>query len=267
MALIRRTTIAGLAALAVMGMVLAKAAFAGRTGELYISPEYVAAQIKTPSSPLLVDVRSSKAFEKLHIPGAIHVPLHFIRAKTHLKHAPIVLVNSGFRRKMLIRAVAGLNETGFMVRILEGGLNAWMEKGLPVAGDPFAKSEISMVSPRDVFAERKEGSFFPLSISGADVQSPFSGTILSCSPERDVVKELKEYLACRPGGVVLVFSLEGEGYGGFRNRIKKAGIAKVFYLRGGLAAYEGYLEDRRRAVLPREKRLRSISDNRCRNCE
>jgi rhodanese-related sulfurtransferase len=82
----------------------------------------------------VLDVRTPGEFENRHIPGAYNVPLDQLA-----EHAPelragsgglvILVCQSGQRAN---RAEALLHQAGMPdVHVLEGGMNAWMQAGLP----------------------------------------------------------------------------------------------------------------------------------------
>lgn len=85
----------------------------------------------------LIDVRPKKDFEKVHVLTARSIPLssfepHSVLANRQLdRHAPLYLI---CRRKTLATlAACGLAGAGLEEAIVvEGGLEAWEEQGLPV---------------------------------------------------------------------------------------------------------------------------------------
>jgi len=249
-------------------LVLAPAVVPARQDRaLFISPEYAAMQIKKQAPEmLLVDVRSRTAFEKVHADGSIHIPVHFIKIKNHLKSKTLVLVNNGFCRQELIRACRGLNEKGFAARILDGGLNAWTLKGLPVKGGPAAGKALFRVTPREAFQEHTARTFLPVDISGGQAEPVFSGTLALNKQKAGRFTALKRYNKSSPNGALLVFSRDGAGYEPIRKQLQSAGVKNVFFLSGGLTAYKVFLSDRERARAPRSQRLKTVNKPPCTNC-
>lgn len=86
--------------------------------------------------PRLLDVRAAAEFEHAHIVGAYHVPLHLLgehAAEIRTVDEPgIVLVcQSGQRAR---RADDVLRHAGMAgLQVLDGGMAAWQQAGLPVA--------------------------------------------------------------------------------------------------------------------------------------
>ena len=83
----------------------------------------------------LVDVRLDDEWEAGHIAGAKHIPLDSLseRAEEIDRSQPVVLYcRSGDRSG---GAADALEASGWDVRTMEGGLVAWVEKGLPIEPD------------------------------------------------------------------------------------------------------------------------------------
>ncbi|MBA2759930.1 MAG: rhodanese-like domain-containing protein [Chloroflexia bacterium] len=105
-----------------------------------LSPDEVAAELKT-GSVTLVDIREAEErLERGHLPGAIHAPrgmLEFYADPTSPYHRPefdlesrlILTCASGGRSAL---ATETLQRMGYAnVAHLDGGLNAWIAQGLP----------------------------------------------------------------------------------------------------------------------------------------
>ena len=100
-----------------------------------ISPEDLAARMRAPNPPLLVDVRTQAEFREGHIAGAINVAHDEIAARWPALNVPrdeefIVYCGTGRRAGLAQQALEAL---GYMrTRILDGGFEAWKKAGLPV---------------------------------------------------------------------------------------------------------------------------------------
>ena len=83
----------------------------------------------------LLDVRTPGEYESVHIRGAYNVPLdtlgeHGEEIRVHVEE-PIVLICQSGQRAM--KAEAALKESGMPnLHVLDGGMSAWMQAGLPV---------------------------------------------------------------------------------------------------------------------------------------
>ena len=96
-----------------------------RIEEKAVHPDTLHKKMEADSTPLLIDVRDAKEFEKKHVPGALSVPLGDLeRASTGFDpDRPIVTYcNSGIRGRAAARM---LGRRGFDAATLEGGLKAW----------------------------------------------------------------------------------------------------------------------------------------------
>ena len=86
---------------------------------------------KNSQALLLLDVRSNAEFEDRHIKDAVHLPLDELPGElTSLDRSTgiVVVCKSG---KRAARAAELLESMGFKPSVLEGGLTAWIEAGLP----------------------------------------------------------------------------------------------------------------------------------------
>ena len=100
-----------------------------------LSPEDLSRLLDERPDVRLLDVRTPGEYESVHIRGAYNVPLDTlgehareIRASVT---APVILIcQSGQRAR---RAEAALKESGMPnLHVLDGGMKAWIEAGLPV---------------------------------------------------------------------------------------------------------------------------------------
>ncbi len=101
-----------------------------------------ATQLINRRNAIVVDVRAADEFAKGHLPSARHVELAELQAKVAQiaknKSTPVLLVcQTGQRANNAARIVrdAGYAE----VHVLEGGINAWQQAGMPVIKQGVAK--------------------------------------------------------------------------------------------------------------------------------
>lgn len=91
--------------------------------------------LDTGAAPRLIDVRTPGEFAGAHIPGSYNVPLDLLREhrselRNHLDEQVVLICRSGDRAAQAERALA---ETGLPnLRILDGGIAAWLADGAPV---------------------------------------------------------------------------------------------------------------------------------------
>lgn len=113
---------------------------------LGISVESLMARQKASVGVTLVDVRDQRAFQQCRIPGSINVPLYALKTKKFLVSTFVVLTNEGFPCTRLAEQCRQLRASGYMVWILEGGLNAWSEAGAPLEGEQPAQNDLNRLS-------------------------------------------------------------------------------------------------------------------------
>lgn len=89
------------------------------------------------AAPVLVDVREPDEWALGHAPGAIHVPLSAFDASAIPSGGPVaVICRSGGRSA---RAAEALDQQGYDVANVVGGMLEWQAQGLPVViagGEP-----------------------------------------------------------------------------------------------------------------------------------
>ena len=83
---------------------------------------------------VVIDARSSQAFEQEHIPDAINIPHRHMSAKTteHLdRNALIVTYCDGIGCNASTKGALNMTRLGFRVKELIGGLDWWKRDGHP----------------------------------------------------------------------------------------------------------------------------------------
>lgn len=97
-----------------------------------LKPEEVAALVSR-GQVSLVDTRDAAVFGRVHLPGAVNMPLAELETRLAELHmlpaAPVIYCRSGDATKDL---AAKLAELGVPVSFLEGGVLAWEASSLPV---------------------------------------------------------------------------------------------------------------------------------------
>jgi rhodanese-related sulfurtransferase len=240
------------------------------SGSLYLSPESVLAMLKNRQEVLFVDVRDREAFDKLKIPGSIHIPLHALKTKTFLRDKSLVLVSEGYPNVSLEQTCKALRDAGFTrVSILNGGLRSWIQKKGPVEGDAFASREVTRVPPKDFFAQKESPDWLVVIVSGptASASQPLIPTAVPLpwdgSPS-NFASALKSVIKNKKGSSqlsILVCGEKGDNYESIERGIQQEELKKVFYLKGGLEAYRVFLEQQALLSQPGKGEVK-----RCVNC-
>jgi rhodanese-related sulfurtransferase len=108
-----------------------------------IDPKTLAARLRTGAATL-VDIREPDEYEREHIEGAVSMPLSQI-GKSHVRLEPgadvVFHCKSGMRTHSNCERLARIVDCP--AAMLEGGLEAWKQAGLPVARDRGAPIEIN----------------------------------------------------------------------------------------------------------------------------
>jgi len=255
--------------------------FKKRDPALLISATTLMQKLKDGQRIAFVDVRTKETFEKFRIPGAINIPLHFIKTKAFLKMSPIVLINEGYRYSELEQEVLHLRDKGFNASILAGGLSAWKEKGGKIEGDPFAQAELNKLPPHAFYKEKDFDNWIIIDVS--TVQTPFralsraihvplapsqgskelgKGGFSEKMLRRAVNRAVRERNL--PFYSVLIVNESGEVNKDVKEIVKRSGIENVFYLAGGLKEYQVYLNRLALSWKSRKERVKSVGG--CETC-
>ena len=218
-----------------------------------VSAKEVIESVNSGTSVLMVDVRAKADFEKSWIPNSINMPLYEVRTKRFLKDRPFVLVDYGYRPRLLLDECKALRSQGFRnVSILTEGLNAWFRSDGELDGTAQPDDEISAA---EFHAALSAGHAIPIYIGPENDPSggmeaianvhriPFAATPGSFSMryEKAISTEEKE------GSEVLVlFDGDGRNYAGAREALNSLSRITPFFLKGGLRSYAQFLEDNKR---------------------
>ncbi|ENW93442.1 rhodanese-like domain-containing protein [Acinetobacter sp. NIPH 298] len=87
---------------------------------------------------VLVDVRSSEAFAKAHVPGAINIPTRTITSERMAEYAQdtlFVVYCAGPHCNGVHRAAVRLASLGYSVKEMIGGVTGWLDEGLSLNGE------------------------------------------------------------------------------------------------------------------------------------
>ena len=240
--------------------------------DLVLSAQSLIKRVRNGEKITLIDVRQPSEFEPLHIPGAMNIPLHFIKNKSYLKNAPMVLVDQGLSLHRLSPVCRHLRSKGFSVWILDGGMNAWGSYNGPMQGEPVRQMAYYGISSADFFQEKDYAKRIVCDVSAT--RSPAAQQLMPYAVHLPLTDNPKNWAAqlekfktthARNGAVaILVVNENGQGYPNIRSAFDRAGFKGVFYLNGGLSAYKGYLEDLSLSWQPRQKRM--VTLNQCNRC-
>ncbi|GAA3458658.1 rhodanese-like domain-containing protein [Saccharothrix longispora] len=91
--------------------------------------------LESDAAPRLIDVRTPGEFDGAHIPGSYNVPLDLLREhrgelRRHLDEEVVLICRSGQRAAQAGQALAAAGLPH--LRVLDGGIGAWLAEGAPV---------------------------------------------------------------------------------------------------------------------------------------
>lgn len=216
----------------------------------------------------LVDVRDEKAYAEFKIPGSINLPLAFIRTRSFLKTKPVVLVDAGFPDSRILADVEKLNQNGFEIRIMKGGLLAWHHKKGPLVGDPFAPKRLNRISARQFFSERNHSGlhlFNACKSEKINIKGIFPGVVSLPPEDQKAMASALSFLKQKPMHWAVIFDESGFSYDHLEKKIPQALYHKVFYLDGGIHSYQTFLHNLKLANRPKSSRLKETGQ--CEPCK
>jgi rhodanese-related sulfurtransferase len=237
---------------------------------LYVSMESVLSMLKRKQDILFIDVRGREAFEKFRLPGSIRIPLYALKTKAFLKDKPLVLVSEGYPNLALEQTCRELRVAGFaQLSILNGGLRYWQQRKGPIEGDAFASHEVNRIPAMDFFSQKDSPEWLVITVSpsAAEPSRPLIPGALHLPWEGNPskfasgLKAIIDNRAKSPLLSVLVCDERGAQYESIERAVQQAQIGKVFYLQGGMEAYQTFLEQ---LALLRQPRKEEVQ--RCATC-
>lgn len=132
-----------------MSTTLAEMVAAARSAAVEISPAEAAEAENRSELALIVDVREPGEYQERHVPRAINIPRGVLELRADLA-SPVAdaALSANRSARILVYCTKGpgarsllaaqtLSSMGYeRVEVLDGGLIAWTEAGLPVEGEP-----------------------------------------------------------------------------------------------------------------------------------
>ncbi|MBS1196693.1 MAG: hypothetical protein H6R18_478 [Proteobacteria bacterium] len=102
---------------------------------------------------VVVDTRTSGEFSGFHANGALNLEVGALRAKSYLRDKKLLLAGNGKTERELYIACANLKKMGFkQVRLLRGGMPAWLLHSQPVVGQPGSLAAQLRLTPSEMWA-------------------------------------------------------------------------------------------------------------------
>ncbi len=220
-----------------------------RAAKCLMAPKQALAAYKK-GSLFVVDVRGTTEFEQYRIPGAMNIPLSFVKTKAFLQGQPFVLVDANPGSGELESACQQLRETGFkQAAVLRGGLTGWRRAGGTIEGDLLAQRDLNRMPPAELAEEGGYADWLVLSVASAPQEEltkflPGAVALPHAADDARFAADLKAAVAkrARKGTELNVLVVDDDG-----TRIEKleslvpGGLASpVLFLEGGLAGYRKF---------------------------
>lgn len=192
---------------------------------------------KTPF--YLVDVRSTQAYARKHIAGAINIPAFVVSRKGLPKGDTIVLYDSGVGGTEASLASDRLEAAGYSrVSILEGGLALWETAGYAVGapmgklGDPLIETISS-----DELGRIDRNIFEVIPVDLRDASSFKAGTVTGA---RNILPAalLSVSSSWQKNAVVVLFDGGTKEPERLAEQLRRAGFKLVRFLYGGYPAWK-----------------------------
>jgi rhodanese-related sulfurtransferase len=104
----------------------------------------------------LVDVRTEQEFEQVRVPGVLHIPVTEIKGRLGeipAEHPVAFLCRSGHRSSLAARMAARHRDD---VMNVAGGMDAWLDAGLPSATCPVSHEHASTRPPTGTVPETRK---------------------------------------------------------------------------------------------------------------
>ena len=219
----------------------------------YLSPRNVAGLLE---KIVLVDVRQQEIYSSYHMPGAINIQPHAIRAMKSLKQRKLVLVDEGYNFSRMEKLAVKLREAGFKeTYILDGGLTSWHKAGGKITGDKIKLRKVNRLTPLAYEKQMKYNSWYPLILRKT---SPENRTLINLPGSIEVdVRDKKTEAATAAIDKLISSELEqrknielvlisGEGLPEWyaEEIAKKINYQNIYILNGGVTAFKEHIHRR-----------------------
>lgn len=144
-----------------------------------IAPGDVARQLQSPNT-VLIDTRGATDFANFHINGAMNLSTAELRSKNFLRGKSLILIGNGKAEQQQYIDCKRLKSNGFrQVKVLRGGMPAWLASGQSVLGLPPNPGPLTKLTPSDLWNESRFESNLVLVEAGQEaLQKQITGSVL-----------------------------------------------------------------------------------------
>ncbi len=223
-----------------------------------------AAQVRRMSADrrvALVDVRDAGAFERVSLPGSLNIPLFAVKTKTYLRSQALILLDVGYSPGLLQAACEDLRRLGFEAWFLMGGVAAMKASGETLAGDVFARQSVNRVPAAQWLADDCPSCWLVVDASAVEHAPTMPGVQqlwlpFDATTPHEFVSGLSGAVSrvSGPGGdgLLLIVTEDGQEYADIERRLQREGLPPVFFLEGGIAAYQHAIARRQQMLQGRQ---------------
>lgn len=214
----------------------------------------LAARMGKRAGTIIIDARNQNEFAGFHIPSSINIPLFAVKTKSNWKDKNILLISEGKSLSSLLQACADLKARGFRgVRVLAGGIYAWVAAGYPIQGTRKPGLDMRLMAAADVYGVRSIGSVYIFDLganSGAYPGFPENRLIhvRNVRSAEKMMKEVAHRLRANGSAAMFIVAVHSqEDYVSVLNSVVPE-LASAFVFREEERDYEKYI-DRQLAIL------------------
>ncbi|MEX0732449.1 MAG: rhodanese-like domain-containing protein [Aquisalimonadaceae bacterium] len=215
-----------------------------------IQPDQRAACLNLPSALVaragastaaIVDVRSPRHFEAVHVQGSVNLPPHLIPSRRFLEAAPLVLLGGDGDISELLGLCARLRSERRQVVFVEPrGLHADWAQGR-LAGNDISSKRHFELSPGEFHRTRQVLDWAVVVIAEDDVAMAGPNPVSRVDPS-EAPTALRRVIDSLAGASERVLIIDGSGLGtGVLSRyLEGADLRDVRFLTGGLSGYRQF---------------------------
>lgn len=210
----------------------------------------VGAAVSMLSKPnvVLVEMRSRVDYDAYHVDGSLNLQTSELKSKSYLKGRSLLLLGSGKGEHEHYTACAELKAAGFKsVRVLRGGMLAWLKERRPVVGSAPEATQLSTLSPAELFHEMANSHNLILSSASVGTPNALAGRAVTlpratATTMKDTVARHKKVSKNAPLASIVLVLADGQERSLVSEMLATFTQDPVLIYPGPMSAYETFLE-------------------------
>ena len=200
----------------------------------------------------VIDVRPPKNYERFHLRDSLNIPAYSIKTKAFLKSKSLVLIDDGVSVESLLSVCDSLKVSGFgSVTVFDGGVHTW-RKLMSNNTRVKLKQDLRELTPKQFVSVKNEYQWLIISLDEniGDLKKDFDRSRIIAYSKRDAVffQKLDQIFASRSSvderRLLFVSRDDAIKYAEIDMGAFKAYSNSMYYMKGGLKAYRGYVKTR-----------------------